>query len=166
MSGVTRNKEWCLMENFDLLSAVQPSDGWFTIVGIKGDSVKQKLVETREEADQVVAGFLAQERNVFFGVAKYKADAGRTKDNVKALRALWLDIDCGEAKAQIDPKTERPDGYIDQLSAFSALQKFCKLTGMPKPTIVNSGRGLHVYWALFGDAGSPYVIGLVSLPGG
>lgn len=151
MSGVTRNKEWCLMENFDLLSAVQPSDGWFAIVGIKGDIVKQKLVETREEADQVVSDFLAQERNVFFGVAKYKADAGRTKENVKALRALWLDIDCGEAKAQIDPKTERPDGYIDQLSAFSALQKFCKLTGMPKPTIVSSGRGLHVYWALDRD---------------
>lgn len=139
------------MENFDLLSAVQPSDGWFAIVGIKGDSVKQTLVETRGEADRVVAGYLAQERNVFFGVAKYKTDAGRTKDNVKALRALWLDIDCGEAKAQVNEKTGRPDGYVDQLSAFAALQEFCKLTGMPKPTLVSSGRGLHVYWILERD---------------
>jgi hypothetical protein len=139
------------MENFDLLSAVQPSAGWFAIVGIKGESVKQSIVETREEADQVAAQYLAQERNVFFGVAKYQSDKGRTKENVQALRALWLDIDCGEAKAQVNEKTGRPDGYIDQLSAFAALQKFCELTGMPKPTLVSSGRGLHVYWILDRD---------------
>lgn len=85
------------MENFDLMSAVQPSDGWFAIVGIKDNVVKQTLVETREEADRVAAQYVAQECNVFFGVAKFKTDAGRTKDNVLSLRALWLDIDCGEA---------------------------------------------------------------------
>lgn len=139
------------MENFDLLSAVQPSDGWFCITGIKGESVKQTLVETREEADQVVARYLEQERNVFFGVAKFATGENRTKENVKALRALWLDIDCGEAKAQVNPKTNRPDGYIDQLAGYAALKKFCKLTGMPQPTLVSSGRGIHAYWTLDRD---------------
>lgn len=139
------------METFDLLSAVQPPDGFFAIVGIQGDNVRHTLVETREEADRAVAQFLAQERNVFFGVAKYKTDAGRSKENVKALRALWLDIDCGETKAQINEKTGRPDGYIDQETALEALRDFCKLTGLPKPTIVNSGRGLHIYWILDRD---------------
>lgn len=139
------------MENFDLLTHVQPDTGWFAIVGIREDNVRQTLVETREEADRVIAQYLTQERNVFFGVAKYKTDAGRTKDNVQALRALWLDIDCGESKAHIDEKTGRPGGYIDQGAAILALQEFCALTGMPRPTLVNSGRGIHAYWALTKD---------------
>lgn len=139
------------MDNFDLLTHVQPDAGWFAIVGIRGDSVRQQLVETREEADRIVEQYLMQERNVFFGVAKYKTDSGRTKENVSALRAFWVDVDCGEAKAVVNPKTGRPDGYEDQPAGILALQKFCQTTGMPKPTIVSSGRGIHAYWALESD---------------
>lgn len=137
------------MPSFDLLNAVQPSDGWFAVVGIKeGASVRQELVETREEADAVVQKFVQQERNVFFGVARYSTGVGRTKDNVKSLKAFWLDIDCGEAKAEVNPKTGKPNGYIDQATGINELKRFCKLTGLPKPILVNSGRGIHVYWAL------------------
>lgn len=139
------------MSNYDLLDAVQPAEGWFAIVGIKDESVRQELVETREEADEVAQKFIAQKRNVFFGVAKYAGPDGRKKSNVQALRSFWLDIDCGESKAAINEKTGLPGGYIDQLGAFTALQEFCKLTGLKKPTIVNSGRGLHVYWTLTED---------------
>ena len=139
------------MENFDLLSAVQPAVGWFAIVGIKDDIVKQTLVQTREEADRVIAQYLDQERNVFFGVAKYKTDAGRTKDNVLALRSLWLDIDCSEAKAAVNEKTGRPDGYATQRDGALALLEFRKLVGLPKPTIVSSGRGIHAYWSFDRD---------------
>jgi hypothetical protein len=120
-------------------------------VGIKDDIVKQTLVQTREEADRVVTQYLAQERNVFFGVAKYKTDAGRTKDNVQSLRALWLDIDCGEAKAKPNEKTGRPDGYATQRDGAVALLEFRNLVGLPKPIIVSSGRGIHAYWALDRD---------------
>ena len=137
------------MSQFDLLSAVQPAEGWFAVLGIKGKGdVRQKLVATREEVDQLATDYMAQGRNVFFGVAKYETDEGRAKDNVKALKAFWLDIDCGEAKARVDEKTGRPDGYIDQPTALGELKRFCKLVGLPKPILVNSGRGVHVYWAL------------------
>jgi hypothetical protein len=137
------------MSGFDLLNAVQPDSGWFAVLGIKGKGdVRQKLVATREEVDQLAADYMAQGRNAFFGVAKYETDAGRTKDNVKALKAFWLDIDCREAKARVDEKTGRPDGYIDQSTALGELKRFCKLVGLPKPILVNSGRGVHVYWAL------------------
>jgi len=139
------------MSNYDLLNAVQPEEGWFAIVGIKDANVRQELVETREEADDVVEQFMAQKRNVFFGVAKYAGPDGRKKDNVLSLRSFWLDIDCGESKAAINEKTGIPGGYIDQVAALTALQEFCKLTGLRKPTIVNSGRGLHVYWTLSED---------------
>lgn len=125
------------MGNFDLLSAVQPAGGWFSVVGITEDSKQQELVETREELDDWVAHFLRLKRNVFFGVAKFKDDSSRKKTNVHALKAFWLDIDCG-------PKKD----YPTQAEGFAALQTFCKNVGLPKPIIVDSGRGLHVYWAL------------------
>lgn len=137
------------MTNFDLLNAVQPAEGWYAIVGIKGDTpTKQYLVETRQEADDIAAKLVQQQRNVFFGVAKYKDDSSRKKTNVLALKAFWLDIDCGPTKAAINPKTGRPDGYADQGAGLTALKKFCAHVGLPKPIIVNSGRGLHVYWPL------------------
>ena len=138
------------MTNFDLLSAVQPVDGWFAICGLK-NGMRQELVATREEADQVIANYLAQERDVYFGVAKYKTATGRSKENVASLRAFWLDLDCGAAKAEINKKTGKPNGYIDQQTALLDLQRFCKITKLPKPIIVNSGRGIHVYWPLTED---------------
>ncbi|CAB4190271.1 Domain of unknown function DUF927 [uncultured Caudovirales phage] len=136
------------MSQFDLLSAVQPTEGWFAVIGIKDKAVVQKFTQDREEVDVIAAEFMAQERNVFFGVAKYNEAGSRKKDNVKALKAFWLDIDCGEAKARVDEKTGRSDGYIDQPTALGELKRFCKLVGLPKPILVNSGRGVHVYWAL------------------
>ena len=137
------------MTQFDLLNAVQPSSGFFAVLGIKGvDNIRQYLVETREEVDEIAALMVQQERNVFFGVAKYTDGSGRKKSNVKAIKSFWLDIDCGPTKAVVNEKTQRPDGYIDQASGLVALQKFCRTIGLPKPILINSGRGLHVYWPL------------------
>ena len=144
------------MSQFDLLSAVQPALGWFAIVGIKEHEnpamrVRQWFVETREEADEVAQRFMAQGRNVFFGVAKYTTDQNRTKDNVQALRAFWLDIDCGPSKVIINEKTGRPAGYAVHHDALEALKAMCTAVKLPRPILVNSGRGLHVYWALDRD---------------
>jgi hypothetical protein len=136
----------------DLLSIVQPASGWFAVVGIKSeDDVIQKLVATKEEVEQITQRFVAEQRNVYFGVAKFATDENRKKANVLALRAFWLDIDCGPTKAEVNPKTGRPDGYIDQASGLTALRDFCKTIGLPKPLLVNSGRGIHVYWPLTED---------------
>ena len=129
------------MDNFDLLDAVLPDNGWFAVVGIKGKSIRQELVQTRQELDDIAQKFMQEERNVFFGCAKYATDKSRTKANVLALKSMWLDIDCGEAKAADG------SGYATQSEGLTKLQEFCKLIGLPKPIIVNSGRGLHVYWA-------------------
>ena len=136
----------------DLLSVVQPSDGWIAVLGIRGkDDVVQTFVSSREEVDDLASKYMQQNRNVFFGVARFKTDENRKKPNVKALRSFWLDIDCGEDKAKINPTTNRPDGYVDQTSGLLALKDFCKLIGLPKPILVNSGRGIHAYWPLNSD---------------
>ena len=128
------------MDTFDLLNAVLPPDGWYAVVGIKNKSVKQKLVQTRQELDDLAQDYMAEGRNVFFGCAKYATDKSRTKDNVLGLKCIWLDIDCGEGKE------EKGLGYVDQAAGLEKLQQFCNLVGLPKPIVVNSGRGLHVYW--------------------
>lgn len=135
------------MSTFDLLEAVQPAEGWFAVVGIGGDrGVQQVLVETRAEANTEIARLLAANWNVFFGVAKFVDGSGRKKTNVLSVKSLWLDLDCGPDKAKKNPNTNRPDGYASQEKALIALMEFTTTVGLPKPIIVDSGRGLHVYW--------------------
>lgn len=140
------------MQQPDLLTLVQPAEGWFAITGIRGKGknadVRQELVATREEADDLIEQFVEAGRNVFFGVAKYKTGDNRKKENVLGLKAFWLDVDCGPDKAEPNPKTGRPDGYVDQKAGLEALRSFCKTIGLPTPTLVNSGGGIHAYWPL------------------
>ena len=140
------------MQQPDLLTLVQPAEGWFAITGIKGTGksadVRQELVATREEADALIEQYVRAGRNVFFGVAKYRTGDNRKKENVLGLKAFWLDVDCGPSKAEPNPKTGRPDGYVDQKAGLRALMSFCKTVGLPPPTLVSSGGGIHAYWPL------------------
>jgi hypothetical protein len=136
------------MSSFDLLQAVQPSEGWFVVFGLKNGDRRQKLVETREEFDTATEQLVAAGYDAYFGVAKYATKSGRTKENVRAAKAFWMDIDCGESKAVVNEKTGKPNGYIDQSTAITELCAFCEKLGLPIPIMVNSGRGVHAYWAL------------------
>jgi len=136
------------MSEFDLLRSVQPSDGWFAVLGIKKGVIQQRLLADRAEVDEFAKAKVASGWDVYFGVAKYATPDNRLKDNVKSLKAMWLDMDCGESKAVVNPKTGRASGYIDQSAALIALKAFLKETRLPKPVVVSSGRGLHVYWPL------------------
>lgn len=133
-----------MMGDFDLLDVVQPRDGWFAVMGIKDEGGelrrKQLLLESRDEVDTTVAKLVKAGWNAFFGVAKFTDDSGRKKENVRSLRSFWLDIDCGPDKP-----------YETQGEGLVALKNFCKVIGLPRPIIVNSGRGLHVYWPLSED---------------
>ncbi|MXP41237.1 hypothetical protein GRI75_06220 [Altererythrobacter soli] len=81
---------------------------------------------------------------VYFGCAVYADPAsGRKGHNVAAARSLWLDIDTREWK------DDAP--YADRPAAKLALAKFCCEIGLPDPTVVDSGNGLHVYWPLDRD---------------
>ena len=136
------------MTNIDLLDRILAPEGYFAVLGLKGKSAIQKLVDTREEVDIAAAEFVALGRDAYFGCAKYTTKENRTRKNVGFIRAFWIDLDCGVKKAEVNADTNRPDGYIDQATAIKALSKFCKLIGLPRPLLVNSGRGIHAYWPL------------------
>ena len=120
------------------LTSVLAPEGLYCVVGLKKGAPRQTFVETIDEIDGVVDGLISQGFDAYFGCAKYLLeDEGRTAKNAKWFKAFWLDLDCGENKP-----------YDTQASALDALRIFVKATGLPRPTIVNSGRGIHVYWTL------------------
>lgn len=136
------------MAPFDLISAVQGEGGFFALCGIKpgGGGIRQKLFDTRKAVDAQIAAWNGT-RDVYFGVAKFATDENRKKENVLNLKAFWLDLDCGPDKAAAAPG-ERPKGYATKRDAAEALSSFCESTGLPTPTMVDSGGGIHCYWIL------------------
>jgi hypothetical protein len=59
----------------------------------------------------------------------------RSATNVRALKALWADVDYGTGKQ-----------HPDQDAAMNAVLAFEQRHGLPQPWMVTSGSGLHVYW--------------------
>ena len=94
----------------------------------------------------------AEGKTVYFACATYAEPyitgpdgkrRHRVKDNVEAVKSNWLDLDVGTDKAA------KGAGYRTKKEAAQALKEFCRAAGLPSPTwIVDSGNGLHVYWAL------------------
>ena len=119
------------------LSTVLAEQGLYCVVGLKKGSPKQHFVSTLEELSQLVGDLIDQQYDVYFGCAKYETDEGRTAKNARWFKSFWLDLDCGETKK-----------YETQAEALSSLKEFCKSTGLSKPIVINSGRGIHTYWPI------------------
>jgi len=137
------------MADIELLRRVVSSeDGWYCAVGIaQNGSIRQTHHKTLEEVKAQAELNQDDGLNSFYALGKFKTDEDRTAKNVGWMQAFFLDIDCGPAKAVPD-KHGRIQGYIDQATGMMALRDLCKSLKLPKPTIVNSGRGLHAYWPL------------------
>lgn len=93
----------------------------------------------------------AENKTVYFGCASYKLKSYvdeqgktryRTADNAGWAKTFWLDLDCSASKAS------EGKGYATFKEAGQALKMFCSVTGLPIPTVVLSGGGIHAYWPL------------------
>ena len=137
------------MADIELLRSVVPSvEGWYCVVGIdKQERVKQTFHRTLEEVQDQAELNVDQERNAFFALGKFRTDDNRKAENVGWMQSFFLDIDCGPSKATPD-KHGRIQGYIDQTTGLQAIRDLCKILKLPRPTVVDSGRGWHVYWSL------------------
>lgn len=111
----------------------------YCTVGIRGGeadkSVKQRFVTSIDDVCLHADEFVAGQYNGFFAMAKYGAANNRTTKNVVALKSFYVDLDCGPGKP-----------YQDLIEGMTALKDFCLATKLPKPTIVKSGMGAHLYW--------------------
>jgi hypothetical protein len=126
----------------DFLALVLPSleEGEsYCTVGIKEDGedkdVRQRFVHSIEGISEHADEYVVSKYNAFYGMAKYGPEDRRTTKNAIALKSFYIDLDCGTGKP-----------FADLSEGLLALRAFCKLTGLPRPTIVKSGTGAHLYW--------------------
>lgn len=119
---------------------VLPTDGPYVLLVFKKTKSGVAPLQT---AFSTVEGLCAeaakQTGDVYFcvgSVANSKADGLRAKANIKYQRSFFVDIDFK------DFKCDNPLGM-----AVSQLQVMCSKVGIPMPTMVNSGGGLHGYWS-------------------
>ena len=127
------------------LKKVLGSEGYYCLFAYKlgNDKLTQKFYKTVEELDEAAKSLDAKGYNAYYGLATFTESGSRRVSNVKQLKSFFLDLDCGETK-----------DYPNQKEALQALQKFCKVLKLPKPLLVDSGRGVHVYWLLDEEIGT------------
>jgi hypothetical protein len=127
------------MNNIDFLQQVLGDEGYYCIVGLKKDSDKavQKFFQRLEDAATVAENLKDEGYDAYYALATFKDGKSRKTANVQQLRSLFVDLDCGPDKP-----------YKTQQEALVGLKAFCKETKMPRPTLVNSGGGIHAYWPL------------------
>jgi len=135
------------MTDILLLQSVVPhTDGWYCVLGL-GPSKSQTFFKTLEEVQEQAELLVDRGCDAFFGLGKFKTNENRTAANCEYMQSFFLDIDCGPTKV-IPDERGRVKGYVDQPAGMVALRLLCKTLSLPKPTVVNSGRGWHVYWPL------------------
>lgn len=118
--------------------AVLPPNGNYCAVGILNKRVVQTFHKTIEELIEKGEELKNDGRDAYFALATFNdPTAGRKATNAVDLRALFLDIDCGEGKP-----------YVDKIAGGQALRSFIDKRSLPEPVVVDSGRGLHAYWPL------------------
>lgn len=120
------------------LETVLPKAGVKCVGIIANDKFNNLWGADAEWVDAVAERVDARGTNAYFALAGYDGERKRKQVNVVAVRSLWLDIDTQEIK----PK----EVYATKREAAGQVIKFSDELGMPRPTLVSSGYGLHVYW--------------------
>lgn len=125
------------MDTKHFLNTVLSGEGYYCVAGLKNGKMVRKSYDSIDAAVDVANNFDLEERDAYFTPASF-VDGDSTKgDNIHLIKSLFLDLDCGPDKP-----------YTTQQEALAALRDFYKTYKLPRPLIVNSGRGLHVYWGL------------------
>jgi len=126
----------------DFLGKIIPDAGVYVVLGLDHQTRdrRQSFYTDFDEMVREIAKVACKGLDAYHGCASFKTDQSRTAANARAMKALFVDLDCGEAKAR-DGK-----GYLDKEGAIAALKAFCKDLGLPRPLVVDSGGGIHAYW--------------------
>tara|TARA_Y100000994_G_scaffold204228_1_gene175649 strand:- start:1319 stop:4153 length:2835 start_codon:yes stop_codon:yes gene_type:complete len=127
------------METKIFLEKALADDGLYCIfaTNTRTDRRVQKFFTSVDALLDDATSLDSQGFNVYFALSTFNENNSRKVDNVKNVKSFFLDLDCGPTKE-----------FSTQEDAISSLMKFCKANTLPRPTIINSGRGVHVYWIL------------------
>jgi hypothetical protein len=147
-----------MMTTDTFLRRILPPDGYYASLVIGPDGrPRQKFYATVDELAARVVALSDTGHNTYYAVASFVSDTGGRKvANIHAIKALFLDVDCGPDK----PLASWREG-------LRAVGDFVTQNALPKPMIVASGNGLHVYWPLATAVSyaewHPYAMGLKAL---
>jgi hypothetical protein len=119
------------------LRSVLPVAGRYCVVSIKNKQIQQFFSDDLTELLSWGTAESQQAKNVFFGLSAFDGANQRTAYHSLELQSFFLDLDVGAGKQ-----------YASALDAENAIVALCRTTGLPPPTLVQSGYGLHVYWPL------------------
>ena len=127
------------MDTIEFLRRVLPAEGSFVALVLnEGKRPYQKFFPDPASLGQFCSAASATGDNVYYAVASYTdVNAGRKVTNIHQLQALFLDVDCGPDKP-----------FADWQDGLRAVGRFVASHSLPKPLVVGSGNGLHVYWVL------------------
>lgn len=132
------------MDTGTFLRRALGDEGHYCLFAYFGNKLIQKFYPDIETLIQQAQEKDKEGLNAFFSLGTFETDQNRTAANVHQVRSLFIDVDCGELSEEEIAEGKRK--YATQAEALSKLKEFCKDTGMPRPTVVNSGYGIHAYW--------------------
>lgn len=128
------------MNTLDFLRRVLPTSGLYCSLAMAGGQRRQRFYSTIEDLADAVLRIDANGHTAYHAISSFVDKSSRKKENIHATKTFALDIDCGPDKP-----------FADQKAGAVALRDFLAATKLPKPLIVSSGNGLHVYWTLDKD---------------
>lgn len=132
------------MNTLEFLQRVLPSDGLYVTTVINGPEPrdrKQGFFRTVEELAQVCVRLDQTGNNTYYALASFEdKTAGRKQANVKHIKVVAADIDCGEGKP-----------FATWREGLTSLGWFIGKLKLPRPVMVMSGRGVHAYWVFDRD---------------
>ena len=117
-----------------LLAAILPSEGWYC--GWRKDTKEHFWTRSLEELAQWLLA-IGQHTDVYHCLASFRQPTSRSAANVFLVRTFRLDLDAGPTKP-----------YASAQEALSAFSTFAKAHALPRPYVVGSGGGVHIYWPL------------------
>lgn len=128
------------MDTKDFLRRVLPETGgdYYGIQMVGKKDGRQYKATSIDDLAQWVAKHRTN-KNVYFATGVY--DGRRTIDKAKLKRALYLDLDVGVSEPDMPPK------YGTKKEAVTELMEFCRKHFLPPTFLVDSGGGIHAYWA-------------------
>ena len=131
------------MDTMTFLQSVLGTAGSYCVLAISENRRIQKFYDTIEQLEHAAMNFDENGLDAYFALGTFEEAGSREADNVKQMRAFFMDLDCG-----VNLKTGKPKEFPDQYAAIVALKTFVKANGLPRPFLVSSGYGVHVYWPL------------------
>lgn len=133
------------MSDNEFLKAVLPSGGGY-YCAVELPAARQTFVQDISALDSTTQLLSIGGKESYFALAVFQASGSRTAFNALAVRAIFVDIDCGKDTAKT---------YSTKREAILALQEFGATTGLSElgdPWVNDSGGGVHVYYPLKEDA--------------